>query len=590
VQRGTKSRIAPVSTAGKDTGVDDLLARADAWRRSDPDPETAEELAALVSRREIAELRERFAGPLAFGTAGLRGLIGAGPARVNRAVVRRAAAGLARYLLATVPDARRRGVAVGRDARRQSDVFADEAAGVLAAAGIPVLVFPSLAATPLVAFAVRHLGAAAGVMITASHNPPEYNGLKLWWGNGAQVIPPHDAGIAAQIDQAPAADAVPRLGREEAIARGVWRDLGEDVASAYRRALGAIPLHAGAGRDLKIVYTALHGVGMEWVPDALAVAGFTHLHVVPEQARPDPRFPTVRSPNPEEAGTLDLALALAERVKADLVLATDPDADRLAVAARDSSGRLLVLSGNDIGTLLGHERITHASPRPARPLVITSVVSSPLLGVIARAEGVLHEETLTGFKWIGNRALEIEAREGATFLFGYEEALGFAIGQAVRDKDGIGAAVAMADLAGWCRMRSTTVVGVLEEIQRRYGLFLSASAQLARPGVAGAAAITAIMERLRADPPREIGGVCVAGLKDYQRASPSSDLLVFALRDGGRVAVRPSGTEPKIKLYFDLREEVARGERLSAARARGEARLERLRAAFLAVAGGVDGS
>jgi phosphomannomutase len=326
----------------------------------------------------------------------------------------------------------------------------------------------------------------------------------------------------------------------------------------------------------------------------LGAAGFGSVLSVAQQARPDGSFPTVRSPNPEEPGALDLALAEAERVRADLVLATDPDADRLAVAARDGSGSLRLLSGNEVGALLGHYRLTQARERPRRPLVITSIVSSPLLGEIARDLGVRHEETLTGFKWIAARALELEAREGAAFVFGYEEALGYAIGTAVRDKDGIGAALAVADLAGWCRSRQVTVLDYLEDIERRHGFYLAAAANVALSGIEGAQRRTAIMKSLRKEVPHSIAGRRVSAVKDYLRglwrqdglerplSSVAADVLIFALDDGSRIAVRPSGTEPKIKIYFDVEEPVAAGESLSDARSRGAARLERLRAAFLA--------
>ena len=573
--------------------VEALLARAGEWQRHDPDPETAAALAELIAGRDECELAARFSGPLRFGTSGLRGVLGAGPTRMNRAVVRQATAGLARHLLASVPDARARGVVVGRDTRRQSDVFSEDVAGVLAAHQIPALVLPALASTPLVAFAVQHLKAAAAVMITASHNSAEYNGYKVWWGHGAQIVAPHDTQIAAEMTKAGHADEIPVLGRPAAEQRGLWRDVSQPVEAADGEWLATVPLHPGEGRDLAIVYTPLHGVGGLWVPEALSRAGFEHVRLVSEQAQPDGAFPTVRSPNPEEPSALERALALAEREHADLVLANDPDADRLGVAARDRLGRLRSLTGNEIGVLLGHQRLSQRRAGAPRPLVLTTIVSSPLLGAIARAHGALYEETLTGFKWIANRALELEEETGASFVFGYEEALGYSIGTAVRDKDGVSAALAIADLAGRCRARGTTLIGQLEAIQHEYGLYLS-SQRFVDIGAGTSTDGAELMTHIRGLLPQQLAGVAVSVVRDYgsgvarsaagaQRLElPLADVLVLDLADGSRVSIRPSGTEAKVKLYFDLAETLAPGEALPVARKRGEARLSALAAAVLA--------
>ena len=311
-----------------------LFDLARAWQAADPDPETAREIDRLLADGNEADLLDRFRGELEFGTAGLRGLLGAGPNRMNQAVVCRATAGVARHLLATVPDAARRGVVVARDARRGSDDFALETAGVLAGHGIRVHFFVDRAPTPLGAFAVKELGAAAGIVVTASHNPPAYNGYKVYWENAAQIVPPVDAGIAAEIAASGPAKAIPFLSRDEAEARGLFVPLGDELAHRYQEAISALVLHPGQGRDLGIVYTAMHGVGARFTLDALARAGFANVHPVPEQNEPDGAFPTVSFPNPEEPGALDLALALCEETKADLLLANDPDADRLAAGAR----------------------------------------------------------------------------------------------------------------------------------------------------------------------------------------------------------------------------------------------------------------
>lgn len=565
----------------------DLLSRARAWRDADPDPETARELDALVAAGDEAALRDRMDTRLEFGTAGLRGLLGAGPNRMNRAVIRQTAAGLARHLLAAVPDAAQRGVVVGRDARRGSEVFARDTAGVLAAHGIPALCFAEPAPTPLGAFAGLRTGAAATVVVTASHNPPAYNGFKVYAGNAAQIVPPTDAAIARAIEAAGPANAIPVLDEAEARARDLWRDLPASLGDQYLAAVERQLLHRGEGRALRIVTTALHGVGGKWTQAALRRAGFAEVHATAEQETPDGSFPTVAFPNPEEPGALDLALALALRVKADVLLANDPDADRLAAAARDRSGAMRVLSGNQLGVLLGHDRMTAVRPLPPSPLVLTTIVSSSQLGQIARDLGIGYEATLTGFKWLMNRALERAAADGTTCLFAYEEALGYCCGDVVRDKDGISAAVAFADLAGACAARGLTVWDRLEEIERAHGLFLSAQRSVTIAGPAGAATIRGIMDGFRARPPAAIGGLAVTAGHDYGTGAgglPPSNVVAYELAGGSRVTLRPSGTEPKIKYYFELREAVGAGEALAAARARGEARLHALVSDFVALA------
>ncbi|MBX5481349.1 MAG: phospho-sugar mutase [Myxococcaceae bacterium] len=560
--------------------------RAEAWRQADPDPQTAAELTELLERNDVDALADRFAGSLEFGTAGLRGVIGAGPNRMNRAVVRRTTAGLARYLRQHVPDVAQRGVVVGRDGRRMSREFAEDVACVLAAEGIPALVFPDVSPTPLTAFAVLQQKAAAAVMVTASHNPPEYNGYKVYWENGAQIIPPHDKGIAAEIDRVEPANRVRLLSPEEAKAKGLWRELGPKVGEAYLRAILAERRNPGAAPELRIVYTAMHGVGGRWVEEAFSRAGFRHLGKVAAQHEPDGAFPTVRFPNPEEPGAMDLALAQAEREGAELVLANDPDADRLAAGVRDLNGGLRMLSGNEVGVLLGHYLLTQTQPPPERPLVVTTIVSSPQLGEIARDLGALYDEQLTGFKWIANAALRRE-QDGARFVFGYEEALGYTIGRVVRDKDGIGAALVFADLAGWCKSRGTTVLGYLEEIQRRHGLFVAKQVNFTFKGAEGAQTIARIMDGFRAAPPKAIGALEVKNALDYRegaRGLPSSNVIAYELEGGSRITLRPSGTEPKIKYYFDLKEPVASGEAMETARARALERLEACVQAFLALA------
>ncbi|ADO74135.1 phospho-sugar mutase [Stigmatella aurantiaca] len=563
-----------------------LREQAEAWRKADPDPSTAEELGRVLAENNAADLADRFAGNLEFGTAGLRGVLGAGPNRMNRAVVRRTSAGLARYLKAQVPEAVSRGVVIGRDGRRMSAEFAEDTACVLAAEGIPALVFPGLVPTPLTAFATLRLGACAAVMVTASHNPPEYNGYKVYWGNGAQIVPPHDQGIAAAIDAVEPANQVRLLPPAEARARGLWRDIPESMGEAYLEAILGLRLHGRGAEALSVVYTAMHGVGGVWMERAMKAAGFSRFHPVAEQQQPDGTFPSVRFPNPEEPGAMDLSIAAAERHKADLVLANDPDADRLAVMARDKDGALRMFTGNEVGVLLGHYLLTQG-PKQAKPHVATTIVSSVQLGQIAHELGAAFDEVLTGFKWIANRALEREHSEGTRFVFGYEEALGYTVGSVVRDKDGVSAALVFADLAAWCQSRGVTVVGYLEEIQRRHGLFVGAQRNFTFPGSEGAQTIARIMEGFRREPPKRVGAYAVQTVKDYKTGAlrlPPSNVIAFELEGGGRVTLRPSGTEPKIKYYFELKEIPLGAEPLAQARSRAEGRLRTVIDAFVALA------
>lgn len=553
-----------------------LRSAAERWLAEDPDPDTKQELARLLSQERADELADRFSGPLTFGTAGLRGLLGAGPHRMNHLVVARATAGLCAWVLEQVPGAPERGVVIGYDGRRKSRAFATLAAEIVVGAGLRARVFDHVVPTPLLAFAAKDRGAAAAIMVTASHNPPRYNGYKVYWENAAQIIPPHDRGIADAIAAVGAFADIPRVEREVALAQGRLEVLGDDVVRRYLDGVAALAVHPELPRDLTIAYTALHGVGDDLVTRALAEAGFERVHSVAEQAEPDGEFPTVDFPNPEEKGAMDLVLALAEREGADLVLANDPDADRLAVSIRADDGSYVALSGNEIGALLGHYVLDQGDAHGDR-LVINSIVSSPMLGSIAHAHGARFEQVLTGFKWIANRALAL-AEEGARFVFGFEEALGYTVGPLVRDKDGVGAALVFADLAAWCRSRDRSVLDELEGCWRRYGMFLSRQVSIVLPGREGAAQIASIMQRVREAPPTRLGARDVVEVEDLAtgaRGEPA-DVLSLSIAGGHRVMLRPSGTEPKLKYYFDVRVELAEGQPLEAARATGEALIDEL--------------
>lgn len=548
----------------------------------DPDASTRTETERLIASGANDALADQFGVRLAFGTAGLRGLFGAGPNRMNRLVVRETTAGLAAYLLEHVREAGRRGVVVGYDGRRLSPEFAEDTASVLAGYGIIVHLFDRALPTPLVAFAVKQYDAAAGVMITASHNPPDYNGYKVYWENGAQIISPIDEGIALAIEKA-ATEQISYRDFAGAKKDGLIRSLGNAQVEEYLKHVSALSVHSGNAdvrSSLAIAYTPMHGVGASVVEVALKRAGFNSVHTAAEQREPDGAFPTVKFPNPEEAGAMDIVNALAAKVRADVVLANDPDADRMAVALPTADGTYRMLTGDQVGVLLGDDLM--ASSKAKNPVVACSIVSSRMLGYMARARNVDFFETLTGFKWIANGAIERRGR-GQDFLFGYEEALGYTVGELVRDKDGVSAIVAFAEMVAALKARGETVWQRLDALYREHGIFLTLQKSIGlKPGGA------AIGDKLRASPPTVIAGRKVTQTDDLLTSKrttaagvstidlPRSDVLTYFLDDDSRVIVRPSGTEPKLKCYYEVRESVKAGEPVAAAEARARAALEAL--------------
>lgn len=529
----------------------DRLALAEAWIAQDPDPETRAELAALLEGARsgddaaTAELADRFDTRLAFGTAGLRGAIAAGPNRMNRVLVAQAAAGIAAYLLERATDGEAPSVVIGYDGRKNSAVFARDSAEVMAGAGLRAVLLPRLLPTPVLAFAVRHLDVSAGVMVTASHNPPNDNGYKVYLGGddrGSQIVAPADAEIAAHIQRVADSTAVPDL------ARGEFETADESIVDEYvrRTALVADPPTA----QPRVVYTAMHGVGWETAARVLAAAGFDAPSLVESQISPDPAFPTVAFPNPEEPGAMDLAFQRAREVGAELILANDPDADRLAVAIPDAAAPegFRRLSGNEVGLLLGwrNARRVQAGTMGERGpdgTLACSIVSSPGLEAVAHAYNLDFEATLTGFKWISR---------APGLVFGFEEALGYLVNpDTVRDKDGISAAVAFLSLAAELKAQGRALADHLDEFVERFGCFASSQISLR---VTDLSRIGEIMARLRAEPPAEVGGIRVERIEDLADgfgALPPSDVLRIVLEGGGRVMVRPSGTEPKLKVYID---------------------------------------
>ncbi|MFC8239051.1 phospho-sugar mutase [Streptomyces sp. NPDC057284] len=542
----------------------DLIAQARTWLAEDPDPETRDELAKLIDTEDLDELAARFAGTLQFGTAGLRGELGAGPMRMNRSVVIRAAAGLAAYLKAQGQTGGL--VVIGYDARYKSADFARDTAAVMTGAGLRAAVLPRPLPTPVLAYAIRHLGAVAGVEVTASHNPPRDNGYKVYLGDGSQIVPPADGEIA---------DAIAAVGPLAGVDRpeSGWEILGDEVLDAYLARTDAV-LAAGSPRTAQAVYTAMHGVGTSVLTAAFSRAGFPAPVLVTEQAEPDPAFPTVAFPNPEEPGAMDLAFATARRANPDLVIANDPDADRCAVAVPDTTadGGWRMLRGDEVGALLA----AHLVARGATGVFAESIVSSSLLGRIAEKAGNGYEETLTGFKWI--------ARVDG-LRYGYEEALGYCVDpDGVRDKDGITAALLVAELASVLKEQGRTLLDLLDDIAVEHGLH--ATDQLS-VRVEDLSVIVDAMRRLRDTPPTALAGLSVTSAEDLSEGTaqlPPTDGLRYHL-DGARVIVRPSGTEPKLKCYLEVVVPVGSAGELPAARAKGAELLAGIKRDLSAAAG-----
>ncbi|MBP2404775.1 phospho-sugar mutase [Streptomyces syringium] len=551
----------------------DLITLAKSWLAEDPDPDTRDELAKLIDAEDLTELTARFGGTLQFGTAGLRGELGAGPMRMNRAVVIRAAAGLAAYL-------KKQGhangvVVIGYDARHKSADFARDTAAVMVGAGLRAALLPRPLPTPVLAFAIRHLGAVAGVEVTASHNPPRDNGYKVYLGDGSQIVPPADGEIAAEIAAIANLDDVPRPSAG-------WETLGDSVVEAYLERTDAV-LTPGSPRDVRVVYTPMHGVGHDTLTAAFARAGFPAPTVVAEQAEPDPDFPTVAFPNPEEPGAMDLAFATAREAAPDIVIANDPDADRCAVAVpdRDSVVGWRMLRGDEVGALLA----THLVRKEATGTFATTIVSSSLLSrIAAAAPGAAYEETLTGFKWL--------ARVDG-LRYAYEEALGYCVDpEGVRDKDGITAALLIAELAAGLKAAGRTLTDLLDDLAVEHGLH--ATDQLS-VRVEDLSLIANAMRRLREQPPTTLAGLRVSSAEDLSEGTeslPPTDGLRYHLAgdasgavSAARVIVRPSGTEPKIKCYLEVVVPVTDASALTAARTQAETVLAAIKADLSKAAG-----
>ncbi len=536
------------------------------------DEDTKAELRALADNDD--QIKERFYTDLEFGTGGLRGVIGAGTNRMNVYTVRKATQGLANYIKRM--NACEKGVAIAFDSRRMSPEFADVAALCLNANGIKTYVFESLRPTPVLSFAVRYLGATAGINITASHNPPEYNGYKVYWEDGAQIIPPHDVEILKEVKNVTDYNNVLTMDKAEAVKKGLYNVIGKEIDDSYTETLKKLVLRPEAikewGDKLKIVYTPLHGTGNLPVRRVLKELGFKNVTVVPEQELPDGNFPTVSYPNPEAKEAFALGLALAKKIDADLVLANDPDADRLGVYVKDTkSGEYISLTGNMSGCLLADYEIMSRKEKdgklPADGTLITTIVSTNMARDIADYYKTDYIEVLTGFKFIGGKMREFDETGKGTYLFGFEESYGCLIGDHARDKDAVVATMALCEAAAYYKTRNMTLWDAMIELYERYGYYKDDIISVTMKGITGLQKISEIMDTLRNNPVKEIGGLKTLAVRDYKADTrtdlkngvvtktglPNSNVLYYELENNSYLCVRPSGTEPKIKLYFGVK-------------------------------------
>ena len=534
------------------------------------DEATKEELKAI--KDDENEIKERFYMDLEFGTAGLRGIIGAGTNRMNIYVVRRATQGLANYIAKV--DKKSQGVAIAYDSRHMSPEFAQEAALCLAANGIKAYIFETLRPTPELSFAVRHLGCVAGINVTASHNPPEYNGYKVYWEDGAQITPPHDSGIMGEVKAISDWNTVKTMDKEDAVKAGLFEVLGQAVDDAYMAELKKQIIHMDAiqaeGRNLKIVYTPLHGTGNIPARRILKELGFENVYVVPEQELPNGDFPTVSYPNPEAAEAFELGLKLAKEVDADIVLATDPDADRLGVRVKDKNGEYHDLTGNMSGCLLANYELSQRKAvngsLPEDGALVKTIVTTNLADAIAKGYNVNLIEVLTGFKYIGQQILGFENSGKGTYLFGFEESYGCLIGTHARDKDAIVATMALCEAAAYYRSQGKTLWDAMIDIYEKYGYHVDAIHTLTLKGIEGLEKIKSIMDQLKSHTPKEIAGLEVLWARNYDNDTatnmknkavvptglPKSNVVYYELEGGAWLCVRPSGTEPKIKFYYGV--------------------------------------
>ncbi|MBK7079413.1 MAG: phospho-sugar mutase [Betaproteobacteria bacterium] len=543
-----------------------LLLDAERWKQGDPDEASATAMGELIAKGDEAALRACFEPPLEFGTAGLRGVVGPGPAQMNEAVVRRVTRALTEVVAAQSAGLPLAPMVVGFDGRLDSRRFAEQAVGVVAAAGFPVAYFDQPTPTPVVAFAGLRLEASASVVVTASHNPPEYNGYKVYGAEGIQIVPPYDLEVSRRFEQTGPANQIAIEGNAYSRPLRHGRRLGEETLAAYVEAVVSGRVPKASATAIRIAYSPLHGVGASCFERVFRRAGYGDLHIEPSQRDIDGHFPSVSFPNPEEPATLARALALAERISADLMIVNDPDADRMGVALPDHRGIFRILSGNEIGIILTDYLLAHA-PEPQRAVVIASLVSTPMTALVARHYGAHFEQALTGFKWLWTAMRILEAERGLKFALCWEEALGYSTHRAVRDKDGIAAGLCFADWVSECKTKRIVPLDRLAELYRRHGAWGSAPCSLTRSGPDGLAEIQGMLGRLRDRPPCSVLERKVIGLTDYSRGAEvrpvyrgAAPMIILDVEGDARIVVRPSGTEPKLKVYADVREAVGASE------------------------------
>ncbi len=533
------------------------------------DQDTKQELLSLEGNEK--EIEDRFYKDLEFGTAGLRGIIGAGSNRMNQYTVGMATQGLANYICKRGEEAKKKGVAIAYDSRRKSSEFALHAALVLCANGIKTYLYKELQPTPVLSFTVRELGTTAGIVVTASHNPPEYNGYKVYWSDGAQVPPPMDSEIIGEVSQVKGFESIHKMSEREALDKGLLTYIGDEVVSKYIEKVKGLCINKSLvekqGKDLRIIYTPLHGTGNKPVRQVLQQLGFQHVSVVPQQELPDPNFSTVSYPNPEDKQAFALGIELAREKGADLIIATDPDCDRVGVVVKNSEGEYITLTGNQIGSLMVYyilNALKYHNRLPESSCIIKTIVTSEIGRVIADSFGVTTIDTLTGFKFICGKVREFEETGSHVFILGYEESYGYVVGDFVRDKDAVIASMFICEMAAWYQSRGMTLYEGLLSLWEEHGYYADSGKSIQAEGKEGMERIQKLMNKLRDNPPKEVAGLSVLRIEDYKKSKaynlkdgtsesidlPVSNVLKYILEDNSWFCVRPSGTEPKVKLYF----------------------------------------
>ena len=552
----------------------DIMAKAKKWTGKEFDEETRREVQNLLNNNNEKELTDMFYKELEFGTGGMRGVMGPGTNRMNIYTVGKASQGLSNYLLENVKDAKKKGIAIAYDSRNNSKLFAEEAASVFAANGINVYIFPELRPTPLLSFTVMELKAAAGIVITASHNPKEYNGYKVYCSEGYQITPPDDSKIVDYVNQVELIKGVKRVSYDEAKKNGLIKELDEEIDKNYLSKVQKFASRIERGlrlednSEIKVVYTPLHGTGITLVPKALETLGGAKVIKEPQQSIPDGNFPTTPSPNPEETAALQRAIELAGKKGADMVIATDPDCDRMGIAVPDENGVFVPINGNQIGSMFSSiiaQSLKNSEEMPVNPTIVTTIVSTELVEKIAKEYGIQVVYVLTGFKYIGEKMYQFEKSGDRSFIFGFEESYGYLADTFVRDKDGVIGSILALILVKYAKSKYGSVLKFLEEIYKKNGEYLEYQRSFVLKGIEGAEKIKGIMERLRENPPAEIDGAKVVLIKDFLKQEsidknnnlvekidglPKSNVLQFYTLDNVKISIRPSGTEPKIKFYF----------------------------------------